>query len=253
MQEPDWLADIDQDNIKSRSLPLDELLQESLYYPASGFDGSPIRRLAGNVFSFVYVDYGMEREALMNALESPGFHGYKLLARRDVAQHELPPRPWRLPPLLPQDGDPWKFRDYTKEPFCVWAVFERSGEMPDSHGPRRFSLLYLCADGVAAFQALYVANAMKPKIVAIIQPGHGFGRNWTDFTDPQQVLARTVLGNPAGRPQALLHGGSGGRDFYRESCWPDYPGLLRFIDKRGGRDIGVFGGAGHRHGCQEVT
>ncbi len=245
IQEPQWLADVERDNINSRSLPLDGLLQDSLYYPASGFDGNPIRRLAGNVFSFVYVDYGMKREALMNALERPGFHGYELLAMRDVRQHELSSRPWQLPALLPQDGDPWSYQDYIKEPFCIWAVFQRFRKMPDSHGPRRFSLLYLCADGVAAFQALYVAHAMKPKIVAIIQPGHGFGRNWTNFTDPQQVFARTVLGNPAGRPQVLLHGGSGGRDFYRTSCWPDYPRLLRFVGKKGGRDIGIFGGPGH--------
>ncbi len=40
---------------------LTEILEESLYYPASGFQGAPIEYLAGNFLSFVYADYGQER------------------------------------------------------------------------------------------------------------------------------------------------------------------------------------------------
>jgi len=77
------------------------------------------------------------------------------------------------------------------------------------HGPVRFSLLFICSDGVDTFQALYVANRVAPKVVTVIQPGHAFGHNWTDFTDSEKVFARVVLANPAGQPDKVLYGGIG--------------------------------------------
>lgn len=127
-----------------------------------------------------------------------------------------------------------------KTPFCSWSILERSNDFPPSHGPRRFSFLYLCADGVAAFQALYVANRALPAIVAIIQPGHGFGMNWTNFTDPEKIFAQSVLENPAGKPTILLYGGIGRRSFYEQPCWPEYTKRVCFLRKAGGGSIGVW-------------
>ncbi len=104
----------------------------------------------------------------------------------------------------------------------------------------RFSLLYLCADGAAAYQALYIANAIAPKAIAVIQPGHSFGGNWTNFEDPQQILARTVAANPAGKPEFLLYGGYGSRDYYRQPCWPEYSEHVCFLDKHDGGTIGLW-------------
>lgn len=144
-------------------------------------------------------------------------------------------------PIRPsrEDGDPAKYPDtgWIKSPFCEWLVFQRKDEYDESHGARRFSLLYLCADGVAAFQALYVQYGVSPAAIAIIQPGTGFGGNWTDFTDPNKILARTVMENPAGRPAYLLYGGSGGLHFYQEPCWPAYSQGLGFL---GTSSIGVW-------------
>lgn len=105
----------------------------------------------------------------------------------------------------------------------------RVEDQPETHGPSRLSLLYLAADGVAAVQALYVENNLKPKAIAIIQPGHAFGGHWTDFTGPEQVLARTVHGNPAGMPEYLLFGGWHDNELYRNPCWPSYRHQVRFL------------------------
>jgi len=240
VDEPEWLLHIDSKSMAEAPFPLAAILRGSLYYPSSGFDGDPIRYLAGNFTSFIYCDYGLGHDDLRAALIAPGFHGYKILASRDVTEEELTCRGWIPSFTLPQDGDPVRFRDRMKTPFCLWTVLQRCDEVPVSHGPYRFSLLYLCADGVAAFQALYVANNASPRVVAIIQPGHGFGWNWTNYEDPHQIFARTVLQNPAGRPAVLLYGGIGQRGFYRQPCWPDYPKLVRFLDKAGGGSIGVW-------------
>jgi hypothetical protein len=236
--EPAWLCNLTP-AIKTNPFPLRKILKDSLYYPASGFDGNPIRHLAGNIHSFIYVDYGHERDEFDRALHEEGFRGYEILAEREVTERELAPLGWRPTPPSPSEGRPND--NNCKAPFCLWVVMQRHAGMPPSHGPERFSLLYLCADGAAAFQALYVANGLAPKAVAIIQPGHCFGgKNYTDFTDPERILARSILENPAGQPELLLYGGWFGRDLYREPCWPGYREQICFLEIAGGGSIGVW-------------
>lgn len=239
IEEPNWLR-ADTATLQDAAFPLDGILRDSLYYPSSGFDGDPVRHLAGNVLGFVYVDYGESREDLDDALRNRGFKGYDVIARRDVTEKELTPRGWSRTPPSPADGDPSRYRDWIKKPFCSWIVLERAREMTDCHGPRRFTLLYLCADGVAAYQALYEANGRFPAFVAIIQPGHGFGGNWTDFTDPEAIFTQSVLQNPAGHPEFLLYGGYGEQHDYMPACWPSYSELVCFFDKAGGGTIGAW-------------
>ena len=197
--------------METRPFPLREILQDSLYYPASGTQGAPIQYLAGNILSFVYVDYGYGRDDFRRELESVGFKGYRNIGVRSVSRQELGQDRWVLADLHPNDGNPREHIDWIKPFFCDWVILERCANYKNDHGPERFSLVFLCADGVAAFQALYVQNGISPKAIAIIQPGTGFGMNWTDFTDSERILGRSVLENPAGRPEILLNGGMGGR------------------------------------------
>ncbi|MCF8227153.1 MAG: hypothetical protein K9J30_14850 [Bacteroidales bacterium] len=88
------------------------------------------------------------------------------------------------------------------------------------HGPKRFSLLYLGGEGVASYQALYWTNQMKPKALAIIQPGTGFGLNWTDFRDENRDLGWVVRNNPSGEPDIIYYGGYGSG--YNDFAWNGY-------------------------------
>ena len=355
---PDWLAKISQSTITIDPFPLTQLLEDSLYYPSSGFDRDPVKYLSGNILSFIYVDYGRSHDEFENEIIKQGFRGYECVATRSVTEQELTPRGWR--PRQPDrdhiDYDPLVYpynsdftieglkifgtdrralqkerdtaermeilskdklprlqeemeqrseqlaifkeyiqsqklweeeksdfqqeenrlkqeieevrlqierarQDYNesecdnleaatrklylmgdwwneKKPYCSWSIFQLRGDVPAIHGPPRFSLLYLCADGVAAFQALYYANSASPKAVAVIQPGTAFGGNWTDFEDPSGIFARTVLGNPQGIPQILLNK-STGYSHQEHCCWPSYTEWIGFLDFSG-RGIGVF-------------
>lgn len=238
VDEPEWLSRVDPATIEHTVLPLDDIICDSLYYPASSFDGDPVAYLAGNILSFIYADYSHSLEELDDALGNPGFLGYSVIARRQVTEAELTPR-GRIPSLAPCDGDPSVSRTWWQRPppFYSWNVLQRLEGVPANHGPYRFSFLYLCADGVAAFKALYVENGRVPKAVAIIQPGHGFGCNWTNFTDPGAIFARYVRENPAGQPEHLLYGGARGQHSYTRPCWPAYSSWVCFL---GNTSIGVW-------------
>jgi hypothetical protein len=169
------------------------------------------------------------------------FSGYELVAHRFVSESELYPDVCDPLELHRVDGDPSRYREHIKERFCVWSIFQLRGEHIVADRPTRFSLLFVCADGVDTFHRLYVAGARAPKVISIIQPGHGFGYNWTDFTNPDLVFARAVQANPAGKPEMILYGGSGvDRQFYSSPCWPSYGSLMRRFRKTGGGTVGVW-------------
>jgi len=233
---PDWIKNICDENQPSK-IPLKKILNDSLYYPSAGFDGVPIRYLSGNIYSFIYVDYGRSSSELDEEIQNRGFNGYQIILSREITEGELTPNGWKPSPPSRHDGDPSKYRNWIKKPFAKWLVFQRNDGLGSEHGAERFSLLYLCAEGVAAFQALYISNECFPLGIAIIQPGTGFGLNWTDFGNPEEILANTVLTNPAGKPTILLYGGIGKRDFYREPCWPQFSEHVCFLEQK---NIGIW-------------
>ena len=221
MTAPRWMTDLSSTTVKNKPFSIHELLRDSLYYPSSGFDGDPVKHLAGNILSFIYVDYGHSRAEFMEDLENRGVCGYELIGQpRSITEQELTPHGWPPDPPSLKYGDHSHLADWIKEPFCEWVVFQRSADVPPGHGPYRFSLLYLCKEGVTAFRALYIANNIAPKSVAIIQAG-ATGGNWTNFEDPDDIFARSVLNNKAGQPEILLYGGMGCQS-YQKPCWPDY-------------------------------
>jgi hypothetical protein len=79
----------------------------------------------------------------------------------------------------------------------------------------------MCNEGVATFQELYLSNDISPKIVCIIQPGHNFGNNWTDYTDRNKAFAKTVFLN-SNVPEYLINGGNGQLESYLNPIWKEY-------------------------------
>ncbi|MDO9277537.1 MAG: hypothetical protein Q7U05_03095 [Polaromonas sp.] len=224
LEVPSWLAHATAETMREEPFPLREILDGALYYPSCGSDGGPVQYLGPWYQSFVYVDYGYGREDFLKQLVNAPFVGYQIMGMRSVSLNELAPRGWDQSALTQEENeDALRYaRDWRKKPFCEWVVFERAASRTSSQGPQRFSLLYLCADGAQAFNTLYVSNKLRPGAIAVIQPGHAFGRNWTDFTDSQAVLARVVMGNPAGVPDYYVYGGRGAREAYTDP-WPSYP------------------------------
>ena len=198
------------------------LLKDSLYYPACDIDGGVIK-YCNEHFSmlginrYVYTDYGMEEKRLKDNLDS--FFGYYLTKTRSVSAADLG---FDLSQLMPECSDEDKERIYAwrQKPFARYAVFERDFGYGPEIGPKVFSLLYLCAEGITVYKNLYLANGIVPKAMAIIQPGTAFGGNWTDYRDPDAPLAKTVMKGKT-TPNFIFYGGYGYFS-YDDFMWPGY-------------------------------
>ena len=229
MEMPAWLREISERGECER-FPLMEILQDSLYYPAAGLNGTPVKFLGGNIFSFIYADYGVSnREFLrnLNGIEKHcGFLGYTCALQREIRVGEIVPRGW-VPPLLPENSYDRRFlleQERRCDPFGHWSVWRRKPAFPPEHGPEAFSFLYLGGELNACYQALYIRNAIRPKVLAIIQPGSGFGGNWNHTEGNRSFFKCVVQSNPAGMPEYLLFGGFGSSSFYTLACWNEYVG-----------------------------
>ena len=198
---PKWLK-----NLKSLDkLSFKRILHESLFYPASGIDGKPVKWTRyTKCYSFVYSDYGITEKYFRTQLTSiKGFKGYKIFRQRKIECNELYPKGRILPFLHEGDGDPWKNQENVKVFFSIWTILERSSGLDDNHGPQRLSLLFVCDEAVTVLRNLYRRHNCFPESLAIIMPG-GWGGNWTNFYDSNSALAREVINNPSGKPSYLI-------------------------------------------------
>jgi len=202
----EWLLSLTRQEIETQAFPLFEVLGGSLYYPASGLDGSPIRHWSIGVESFVYADMSVTQASYESELSHGAFRGYQLLASKPLHPTDLTPTGWRL--QIPEclDADVYQrlvvdaLSDGTR-PFAMWSIFERLPELSDAHGPQRFSLLYVRGEGCATYQALYNSNCVLPKVMALVRPGTGFGGNFGNF---EQALLEVMESHPLGLPMQLL-------------------------------------------------
>jgi hypothetical protein len=219
---PEWIKNPAEFDIR-------DVLKDSMYYPASGYDGHPVEYFLGNVYSFIYVDYSISRENLLEEITNNGFRGYRIILQLPISESQLAPNGWRIraTPDRAEYHQPDHYSDVFEKPFAEWFIFERTEEYGEDHNPSRFSLLFICADGAAAYQALYLENRMAPKILAIIQPGEAFGCNWTDFTNRRQILARSVFYETNPLPEYVINGGIGRSEFYRAPIWPEYSEFVK--------------------------
>ena len=205
-----------------KKLNLQQVLTNSLYYPACDIDGGVIKYCNEHydelgINSFVYADYGIKEKRLKNNLD--GFYGYHLTKSRPISSDILG---FDLSQLIPEcsDEDKERIEFWRQKPFARFAVFERGFEFGPEIGPEVFSLLYLCAEGITIYEKLYLGNGIVPKAMAVIQPGTAFGGNWTDYNDPYAPLATTVMRGKT-MPGLFFYGGYG--DFsYNDFMWPGY-------------------------------
>lgn len=162
--QPEWLdlAESASDPEVRRALIQGFLQSRIVYYPASGQDGHPVKLFnqAHAAHAYVYADLGYTREEVERSVtphpasRRRGFRGYRVLTCLDLRPEELAPWPPRYH-VRPGEAPDQSRLLQRIEPFALLCIFERLPEYGDDHGARRFAVLFLCADGFAACDALF--------------------------------------------------------------------------------------------------
>lgn len=206
-----WISKETSDALNKNSyLPLLDLLRDSLFYPASGVDGSPIRHAnVLGVNSFVYVDTSFDKTTFDRLIKDHPIRGYHIYGIRELQQSDLIPDGWspQIPKELLQTLD--RYVEAMKisganpsSAFARWIIFERDENLTDEHGPSSLSLLYIRGEGIATYQALYIEQKILPKIFAIIRPGTSFGGNFSNF---YEALNSVMQMHNLGLPEFILN------------------------------------------------
>jgi len=155
-----------------------------VYYPGSGSDGDPVKVFgsAHRAHTFVYADYGHSQEELERDIDDPElrFSGYHNLARLQLRKTDLVPRPWK-PHVERSEVSESKRGFVWTGPFGFLQILERDPGLDESHGPRRLAVLFLGADGFAAYDALFCQKLGHAAPFAVVLQDHGFGGNYDQF------------------------------------------------------------------------
>lgn len=181
---PDWLAQFTNGMAFPRAAFFGSRV---VYYPGSGTDGHPVK-LFGSAHAahcFVYVDYGRTQAELDEALQHPehGFLGYHRLARVLLRESDLVPSGWRshVAPGEINTAAPRHFPSVAAAPFGFLEVLERNPDLGEEHGAKRLAILFLGANGIASYDALFCQGPEQRPPFAVVLVDHGFGGNCETF------------------------------------------------------------------------
>lgn len=176
-----------------------------VYYPGSGFDGHAVKLFGSShsAHSFIYVDYGITRDRIKQELADPAhtFRGYRTVGVIRLGMEDLTPSGW-----LPHPPQPIRhpFIAGTIEPFGLLAVLELDNLFDHRHGPWRLAVLFLGADGIATYDALFCQKDGTQSPFAILLQDHGFGGNYDRFGGGGLMEGIALKSNAL--PQFLLVG-----------------------------------------------
>lgn len=198
---PKWLVKASYDHI-SQLFPLKDILENSCFYPASGFDASPIIIANGFIHSFVYADQTTERESYLIEIENKRFHGYKCILKRDINKHQLFKNQEQQDESIDaQDEFIYANGEQTHLQFAHWTIWEKIDGYAENIGPKLFSLLFISTGGMQLIDRLYAINGINIKMLAVIQPGG----NWPYFFKADGPFWESIKKNKL-NPEYLMTG-----------------------------------------------
>jgi hypothetical protein len=211
--EPSWLQLADrlgEPDVRRQFLE-GFLTSRIVYYPGAGSDGQPVHLFnkTHTAHAFIHVDQWTTRKELETMMTPApgerrrGFRGYRKLAVCNLAPSELAPYPLRAHAGWHEVAGARTFvgknRDYG---YAVLYVFERLPEFGDDHGAKRFALIYLKADGFAAYDALFCQRGSIARPFCVVVQDHAFGGNWNQWD--RGGLLEGIATRAGVRPPLLL-------------------------------------------------
>lgn len=179
---------------------LNSFLVDSVFYPASGSDGAPVKYLSKRYSRFVYADYSIERDKLLDTVNNRGFRDYRVGSTSDLSPEFVLGSSWndiwcRYSNIIEHLHFPFQ------HPYIILFELERVERCPE-RGPNRFHLLFLRCEGVITYRELYAKRSIAPSCLSYIRTGIGFGGNYSKFP---AFLSEAMGENAAGLPHYILH------------------------------------------------
>jgi hypothetical protein len=190
-------------------IDINTFLENSVYYPACGYDGTPIKYL-GKLFSnFVYADYNTDYFELENIICLHGLQGYRLKNIYSLDAEELFGFNWE--DFIIKNKEIYEMLHFKNEDqFARIFSFDRNIRLNDSHGKRNIELLYIKAEGISTYNYLYVQRNIAPKCLVSIVPGLGFGGNFDDY--PKMLI--NLIKSTKKFPEYQFYDDQGAKYFY---------------------------------------
>lgn len=106
----------------------------------------------------------------------------------------------------------------------LMAVLERVEPLDDSHGPQRLAILFLGAEGIATYDALF-CQGRYPACFAMVIQEHGFGGNYNAFGHGS--LLDQIASETSTYPEWMLVADN-------SECWDGYEPVPNLQPTRGG-------------------
>lgn len=176
------------------------------YYPGSGYDGTLIKvgNMSHAVHSYLYVDYWLKKNDLVNHLKHPNsVRGYHRIGRIEWTQKDIMPN--GMYPLtvdrVPRHCEASVLVDREEKPYCFTDIMERDADKGDDWGAKRFAITFLFADGIVTYYQLFCKEFGKAPWIFLLQD-HGLGGNY-DMFGRGGILDEIILKSDV-RPEFVL-------------------------------------------------
>lgn len=158
-----------------------------VYYPGAGLDFHPVETfgLSGAAHLFVMVDACLSAKDYRDALADPPreasnaafLRDYRPAAFKDLCETDLAPRAVRY--HVEERRSP--ARSVDGQPYACLAVLERRKDAGEGQGPQCMAILFLGADGHAAYDALFCQEGARRAPYAVLIQDHGWGGDYSSF------------------------------------------------------------------------
>ena len=201
-EQPLWLWNYKKEMSVSFS---DIMAGRVAYYPGSGYDGTLIKvgNQSHSVHSYLYVDYGIGKEEMINHLAKPNsIYGYHSIGHIEWSEKDILPNGEYQRNVHKEPRTPFRGPFMSDEkPYCFTEIMERNSDKDEAFGARRFAITFLFADGIATYYQLFCMEYKKAPWIFLLQD-HGFGGNYDQFGEGG--LLDAIITKNSIRPQHVI-------------------------------------------------
>ena len=176
---PRWLLEIKEGD----PFPYQDFFASRIvYYPGSYTDGHAVKVFGSthSAHSFVYVDYMLKQNELEAEIIRHPFKGYVNLFKIQITSYDLAPNGW-IPSISPSQQRPGHLANRRNTAYSFLQILERENHLTEAHGPKRLAVVFLFADGIASYDALFCQKNAHRNPFAVLIHDHGFGGNYDKF------------------------------------------------------------------------